>query len=197
MAAGFYLCVWGSVSCLSVLAMATSASSNGGRVVPKTVFSTKMRLVFGLGLEGSGHHYMIGAREAIIRAHKGLPKNVQGPGKGSFYLPDTMRRSAAGFDRARTSARADMRRLARRAELMSSPGTFQFLELYSFPTDNGGQKVMQYVDPRLMAEAAEAEGVDFRVIYMKRSARELLLANTAHRHFEKYVCSCAMVSKAF
>ncbi|CAN0311826.1 unnamed protein product [Scytosiphon promiscuus] len=44
---------------------------------------------------------------------------------------------------------------------------------------------MQYVDPRLMAEAAEAEGVDFRVLYLKRSAKELLLADTVHRHFQE------------
>lgn len=32
-----------------------------GAVVNKTVISNKMRLVFPLGFEGSGHHYIMGA----------------------------------------------------------------------------------------------------------------------------------------
>lgn len=188
MAVGLGFCVWTLTRPPRILAMATSTSSNGGCVVAKTVFSTKIRLLLVLGVEGTGHHYIIGANEDIFEAHADLPVIEKGfPSKDPYYIPYNMKISADGFDNARKNARRDMRDLARRAGRISSPGTFQLLDAHSIPTGHGPQKVMQYVDPRLIAEAAEAEGVDLRVLYMKRPARELLLANTAHRDFEEYV----------
>ena len=35
--------------------------SPAGGILPKTVFSSKLRLVFLVGLEGTGHHYMVNA----------------------------------------------------------------------------------------------------------------------------------------
>jgi len=46
-------------------------------------------------------------------------------------------------------------------------------------------KVFKYMDLRLLAEVAEAAGVDFRVLYLRRKARDIILANTVHRHFQK------------
>jgi len=45
--------------------------------------------------------------------------------------------------------------------------------------------VFQYMDLRLLAQTAEAEGVDFRVLYLRRPARDIILANTVHRDFQK------------
>ncbi|CAN0231708.1 unnamed protein product [Scytosiphon promiscuus] len=175
---------WTSAAHPGIRSMAL-ASSEGGGVVAKTAVSTQMRLVFVLGLEGAGHHYFTGAREDMFRANPNLPEMEDGfPGYLSYFLPFIMGESAATFEHAQVEARTAMRDLAQRAVLLPSPGTFHLLRGRSVPTGNGNQKVMQYVDPRLMAEAAEAEGVDFRVLYLKRSAKELLLADTVHRHFQ-------------
>lgn len=42
-----------------------------------------------------------------------------------------------------------------------------------------------YFDLRLMAEVAEAEGVDFRVVYLRRPVKDVILANTVHRRFQE------------
>ncbi|CAN0167541.1 unnamed protein product [Hapterophycus canaliculatus] len=41
------------------------------------------------------------------------------------------------------------------------------------------------MDLRLLAEAAEAEGIDFRVLYLRRSARDFIVANSVHRLFQE------------
>lgn len=46
-------------------------------------------------------------------------------------------------------------------------------------------KVFGYLDLGLLAEVAEAEGVDLRVLYLRRSARDVVVANTVHRDFHK------------
>ncbi|CAN0314861.1 unnamed protein product, partial [Scytosiphon promiscuus] len=55
----------------------------------------------------------------------------------------------------------------------------------SYPYLGGSNKVFQYTDLRMLAEAAENEGVDLRILYLKRSANELVIANTIHRDFPK------------
>ncbi|CAM9578416.1 unnamed protein product, partial [Hapterophycus canaliculatus] len=166
--------------------MANSSSSHGGgRVMTKTAFSTKMRLVFIFGLEGTGHHYIMEASDRIFQERKDEPQiQKMGLKRKNYFLTIAMRESAAGFGHARKSARREMRDLARRSEGISFPANVQFLNGHSVPSGIGSQKVMEYADPRLMAEAAEAEGVDFRVLYLKRSAKEILMANTVHREFQ-------------
>lgn len=46
-------------------------------------------------------------------------------------------------------------------------------------------KVFGYLDLALLAEVAEAEGVDFRVLYLRRRAQDIVLADTVHRDFHK------------
>lgn len=56
--------------------------------------------------------------------------------------------------------------------------------MMSYPMNSGGRKVLQYPDVRMVAEAAEAEGIDFRIIYLQRPAKDMLIADTNHRHFD-------------
>lgn len=160
--------------------------SDGGSTVSKTVFSDKIRLLFVVGLEGAGHHYVDGATHAVLRNHRPSPLNgtmFQDP--KAFYVPAIMKKSAAAFHMTFDAARDDMLSLAQQAERLPYPGSFRVLKGRSFPTGFGVHRVLQYMDLRLIAEAAEAGGVDLRVLYLKRSARELLLADTVHRHFQK------------
>ncbi|CAM9512875.1 unnamed protein product [Ectocarpus sp. 13 AM-2016] len=158
-----------------------------GAVVNKAVVSSNMRLVFQLGLEGAGHHYIIGAFQGMFKAH---PDLVQFDGKlpefQKFFIPTTMRRSSTAFTVSWQQGRDQMRDLSHFAETLPAPGTVQLVTGgISYPSGSGPQKVQQYMDLRLLAEAAEAGGVDLRVLYLKRSAKELLLADTVHRGFQK------------
>lgn len=110
------------------------AWSHGGSAVPKTVFSSKMRLVFIIGLEGAGHHYFTGAASDMFRKHPSVP--LDGPmfqNAKAFYVPVIMRGSAAGFHSAMDEARSDMRALAQHAEELPPPGTFHIMKGRSFP----------------------------------------------------------------
>lgn len=66
---------------------------------------------------------------------------------------------------------------------MDDLGMIVHLDIPSFPTGNGPDKVIHYVDLRLIAELAEEEGIDFRVVYLQRPAKDMLIANTVHRQF--------------
>ncbi|CAN0098855.1 unnamed protein product [Ectocarpus fasciculatus] len=123
----------------------------------------------------------------MFTAHPGLVRfDPQLPSFWKFFISTTMRTSSTVFAAAFQQGRDQMRELAQRSQTLASPGTVQFVSGgISYPCGNGPQKVQQYVDLRLLAEAAEAEGVDLRVLYMKRSAKELLLADTVHRGFQK------------
>ncbi|CAN0408704.1 unnamed protein product [Laminaria digitata] len=56
--------------------------------------------------------------------------------------------------------------------------------LTSYPSGLGPDKALRYLDLRMLAEVAEEEGVDLRVLYLRRSAKDLLIANTIHRKFQ-------------
>ncbi|CAN0273734.1 unnamed protein product [Scytosiphon promiscuus] len=181
-------CGWGSTT-PSLEPTKAITLSDGGPAVSKTVFSNKMRLVFIAGLEGAGHHYITGATQAIFREHPSPPFNGTTMLQNGrvFYLPMIMGKSSASYSAAIDKARGEMRSIAQYEEQLPYPGTFYYVKGRSFPTGRGLHRVMQYMDPRLIAEAAEAEGVDLRVLYLKRSAKELLLADTVHRQFQNYL----------
>ncbi|CAM9392363.1 unnamed protein product [Scytosiphon promiscuus] len=163
----------------------TMTWSVGGPAVSKTVFSDKMRLVFLVGLEGAGHHYFTDAAKAMFREHPSLLHNGTMFQSGSeFYIPNAMGKSSADFEKAVRKGQKRMEDLAQLGERLPPPGSLKIFKGKSFPSGFGVHRAMQYVDPRLTAEAAEAEGVDLRVVYLKRSAKELILADTVHRQFQ-------------
>ncbi|CAN0332103.1 unnamed protein product, partial [Hapterophycus canaliculatus] len=44
----------------------------------------------------------------------------------------------------------------------------------SYPYSVGAHKVFQYTDLRMLADLAEEEGVDLRVVYLRRSAQDMV-----------------------
>lgn len=155
--------------------------------VAKTVVSNQLRLVFAMGLEGTGHHYTFAVEDLLFRRNPDLPR-LQDARLNSdlYYAGNIMDESPRHFSTAQASAKAQMRELATRAEAVPYPGTVQVQRGgLSYPNEHGPLKVFGYVDMRLMAEAAEAEGVDFRVLYLRRSAKDLVIANTIHRSFQE------------
>lgn len=56
--------------------------------------------------------------------------------------------------------------------------------MLSYPKGHGQDKVLKYVDLPLIALAAEAEGLDLRILYLSRSAVDVVTSTTKNRHFD-------------
>lgn len=155
-------------------------------VVTKTRVSSKLRLMFYVGLEGSGHNYMDGVFEDMYSKHRKRLLRIDNPvAMSTFYLADSMTRGVSGYANLCDLATRSMASLAKRAEGLAPPGTVaKTLGRISYPNLIGPKKALQYVDVRMMAEEAETAGVDFRIVYLRRSARDLVIANTVHRNFQ-------------
>lgn len=74
-------------------------------------------------------------------------------------------------------------RFAEMERTMDDSGIIVHLDMASFPAGHGPNKVITYPDVRLLAEVAEEEGIDLRVVYLQRSARDMLISDTVHRSF--------------
>ena len=153
--------------------------------VPKTVVSDKVRFVVLAGMEGSGHHYVLAAEKAVFDANPELPRMYQHENQHPFYIPSAMGRSATNYVEHDLLGRQKMQTWAEDAAGLAGPTVKFSAHLASYPTRNGSGKVMQYDDLRKMADAAELEGLDMRVVYLKRSAQDIIIANTVHRLFQK------------
>lgn len=55
----------------------------------------------------------------------------------------------------------------------------------SFPNGNGPDKTLKYADIQNMAQVAEEEGVDLRILYLQRSIEPMLISATIHRRFQQ------------
>jgi len=45
--------------------------------------------------------------------------------------------------------------------------------------------VFYYANLRHLVENAENEGIDVHIVYLRRSARDMLISDLVHRHFEE------------
>lgn len=162
-----------------------NASSPASPVLPKTVFSSKFRVVFAVGLEGTGHGYFLQAREDLFRKNRHLDR-LPDLDLSRYRIWSSMGGNAQRYSIALKEAKIEMRKLARRGANMPSPGTVKIIHgKQSYPFGYGPNKVLKYMDLRMLAEVAEAEGVDFRVVYLRRPVKDILVANTVHRRFQE------------
>ena len=161
-------------------------------VVQKTAFSDKMRMVFVVGLEGSGHHYMNGG---VLRKLCNSDA-VQCPDVCSiadvWYNTLSKFSEASEYREGLEQLRRDMDDLSLFADGLGrktvAVATFQKCKGYdigemSFPNYGGSDKPLQYVDLRILAEEAELAGIDLRLIYLNRPSTEVLISTTVHRKF--------------
>lgn len=165
--------------------------------IAKAVVSSKMRLIFIIGLEGTGHHYIVDALKHLFDKNRELPYFNLCPIARMTYLFNSMVQDPAHYVDTQEKIRAEMRTLAAAQHELAWPGTIATIQptkpetqpgcrgigVMSYPFNVGKNKVLQYPDVRTVAEAAEAEGVDLRVLYLKRPAEDFLVANTVHRKF--------------
>lgn len=155
--------------------------------VPKTVVSTQMRLVFTMGLEGTGHHFMFQVDRNVHKNNPHLPRMDDFHlDTKLYYVPFKFGEDPSRYVDVRKRAREQMKELSIRAKSLTSPGVVEVQRGgISYPNGGGRNKVLAYIDAREFAEAAEAENVDLRVLYLRRSAKEMLIANTVHRPFQE------------
>lgn len=164
---------------------------NTNITISKTVFSSKLRLIFLVGLEGTGHHYMADVLDRlcstamvhcpqVCRMAEALYPGLGKPESANSYLE------------ARQQLRREMEELEKWAnDLAVGKATMvgfgkcrnSRVGMMSYPNFNGDTKAIQYVDFRILVEEAERAGVDLRIIYLSRSARDIVISDTKHHNY--------------
>lgn len=157
------------------------------RVVLKTVISSKLHMSVLVGLEGSGNHYMM---EMIIEMFRtnGQISNQATPClmHRLFLTLKSMESSTWMYSQVLEEAKAEMHDLAIQEPNLPWPGHLARLCMdMSYLSGIGARKVMHCMDLHVVAKMAEEEGVGLRVVYLKRSDHDILVANTIHRNFQE------------
>lgn len=172
--------------------VATHSSSvaplHAALVVPKTVTSSQMRFVFAVGLEGTGHHYVVEVEDHLFEDNKDLVqiRHSANVNRTFYEVEEAMGADVKTYSANLNGAKENMRRLAQRGADLEFPGTVAFMPgKNSYPNGPGPKKALKYMDLRMLAEVAEEEGVDLRILYLRRPVKEALIANTIHRQFQK------------
>lgn len=169
-------------------------------VIPKTVVSSKLRLVYYVGVEGTGHHYFANVFNNMFKKHSEL-QYVDSCNIGrSTYFP-LLLQDLQSYNVSMEAMRQELRVLAGSEEHLPEFGTIvtvqrthpwqikncgNFHQL-SFPNKYGPGKVQAHPDLRVLTEMSEEEGVDLRFLYLQRSAWDLTVANTNHRKFHMFL----------
>ncbi|CAM9451489.1 unnamed protein product [Ectocarpus sp. 4 AP-2014] len=151
-----------------------------------------MRVVFLVGLEGTGHHYMADVLEDVCKKDKVRCPKLCVMAK-VLYPELSLPKSRNAYWDARKRLREEMEKLAAFPEesLAEDESTvvsfgacrFQGTGMMSYPNFNGDEKALQYVDFRLVAEEAERAGVDMRFVYLARSAADILTSDSGHHNY--------------
>lgn len=135
------------------------SASAGGGVVQKAAVSSKLRLVFAVGLEGAGHHYLTGALDSMYRHRKDLQRVEACPMAKPYIVMNSLDTSPENYTTAREQASLDMSALAALELGLSEPalatlqGSFtndEFNPCYgvamlSYPSFSGLDKVGRHL----------------------------------------------------
>lgn len=159
-------------------------------VVKKQVNSSRMRLVFLVGLEGTGHHYMADVLDKLCNTGD-VPCPKMCKLGGVIYPSLSLPKTAYDYKIARESLRKEMQNLAKQEEtlpegegVMVGFGPCRYeIGLLSYPNFKGPEKASQYVDLKMLAEETERAGIDLRIIYLTRSARSIMISNVIHNNY--------------
>eukprot|EP00510_Aplanochytrium_minuta_P006830 CAMPEP_0184032230 /NCGR_PEP_ID=MMETSP0955-20130417/2866_1 /TAXON_ID=627963 /ORGANISM="Aplanochytrium sp, Strain PBS07" /LENGTH=701 /DNA_ID=CAMNT_0026318225 /DNA_START=117 /DNA_END=2222 /DNA_ORIENTATION=+ len=165
----------------------------------KTQFG-KLRLVFFVGLEGTGHHLWQGIVMKLLKANQlnaecKMNDVIMHPaggcwapynnGKGFFCsgasesFQDGYKMAADAMIRLKESNATGTHML----NLVHRGWKGNCGSLASYPCFSGSEKNLQHPDVLKLAELAENIGIDFRVVLLMRKAEELVISDIWHRHF--------------
>lgn len=176
-----------------------AAESNGSHPIEKHIVSSKLRLVFFAGLEGTGHHYFSEAFSMMFTTFSDVVEIDACDIARNIYLPLTMTTDPFHYEKTQLALRSALQNLSEVQEDLGGEGTIVTVQhrkgqpsrchganaQLSFPNNPGPDKALAYPDLQVLARVAEEEGIDVRILYLQRSAKELLLSDTVHRHFHK------------
>lgn len=178
----------------ATLAVVTSSAPDGAgisdpenaSVLRKTVFSSKLRVVFPAGLEGTGHNYLVHVNDDMYRKNRHLVRLTTLGGMPNFHIRSCMGGDVQHYGLSLKGAKSQMRKRAKFGAEMPFPGAMNFIyPKMSYPGGHGANKALRYTDLRMLAAVAESEGLDFRIVYLRRSAKAIILADTVHRRFQE------------
>lgn len=171
-----------------VLGSTTTILQDDSDILIKTVTSERMRAVYLMGLEGVGHHYV---RSAIENASPGFPNRIASASAWEYGCQTSMSGNASRYIQSLYRSRKQMRSFASKENALKKGQAMvvYFGKYISYPYLGGSNKVFHYTDLRTLAEVAEEEGIDLRIVYLKRSAKDLVIADTIHRDFPRWVVS--------
>lgn len=183
---------------LDIIPIRSGDDENLGKI-PKTVISTKLRVVFIAGLEGTGHHFFTTVFKEFYEANRNLTTPALCEVEKSMFLPHSMSGSTKNYQDSRKKMRKEIKMVASVQKKVEYPGTVLTVQKtsrhqmascserpeFSYPSGVGSDKVLQVPDLVMLAEIAESKGVDLRIVYLHRSAEDILLSTTVKRHFQK------------
>lgn len=175
------------------------AQPQGGRPVEKSVVSSRLRLVFFAGLEGTGHHYVSNAFTKLYDTYPDIEAILSCYIGVNVFLPRAMSKNPLHYQQSQDNLRSALQELAALEQKLRPEGTIVTVQKtsrlqktchvglgqISFPNLHGPDKALSYADLQLLARVAEEEGIDFRVLYLHRPAGDLLLSDTTHRRFHE------------
>jgi hypothetical protein len=198
---------------LVIATASTAATDDSARrrdsstfLVPKRSYSNHTRFVFFAGLEGTGHHAVqamldvchdegfcegdaLLSRLLFVRNDKHTALytyHTELDGKASLqgarklfvrHLSEVMDKKCRDED---GKEEVGGQQVARLVTLNGLKGT----GLDSYPSMAGEDKALQHPDIVALAKLCERAGADLRMFVLTRSAKDLFVADTVHRHFE-------------
>ncbi|CAN0296464.1 unnamed protein product [Scytosiphon promiscuus] len=181
-----FISVMSALSLDDAVASTTLTFREQSDALPKTVRSDRMRAVYLMGLEGVGHHYI---RSAIANASRDSPHRITSASAWEYGCQTSMSGNVSRYLQSFHLSREQMQGFTWEEKGLRDGQTMivYFGKYISYPYLGGSDKVFQYTDLRMLAEAAEEEGVDLRIVYLKRSASDLVIADTIHRDFPNHL----------
>ncbi|CAM9704712.1 unnamed protein product [Pylaiella littoralis] len=157
-------------------------------VIVKSVFSSKMRMIIPVGIEGTGHHAVHTAISEMCKLDTVLCPGACDVNTALFWDMGAAKDESQykhGLDKLQDAMDA----LAMTADgldndeiCLTVPGKCS-VRMMSFPAHEGPDKALQYIDLKIFAREAERAGIDLRFIYLDRSATNVLISTTQHRTF--------------
>ena len=165
---------------IQIFTMISIRSFVSSSFVEKTVFSDNTRLVFPAGIEGTGHHYFMSIWDVLDPSIK-KPFFV-----GMYRIDYSMSSNIEKYKNVVEKSKYNMDVLYDET-ILDSPNLVYVTGGYSYPTNSGQDKAFQCPDLRPIAEDAEESGIDLRIIYLKRSAKDSIISNTDHRQFHMHL----------
>ena len=165
-----------------------SSTENDSSTLTKTVFSSTMRMALAVGVEGTGHKFVLQVHDHMFDTNGQLARIPRDEtiNVGIYHVRHMMGRDVRYYSDVLGRAKKQMRGMAESGAQLPFPGTIVIMHgKYSYPMGTGSDKVMKYIDLPLLAKVAEEEGVDFRILYLRRSVKDILIADTVHRQLQK------------